>query len=430
MKRCLIALLFGLIIVVSVVSVSAQERNYSNGHVNWSPDGKKIAFASDRSGDMEIYVMNRDGSNAVRLTDAPGRDAHPAFSPDGKRIAFQSPRAGSGKDTNIYLMNADGSKQTRITNLKGFAGVPCWSPDGRKILFQFEADSDGDNKRWHIYVMNADGSNMVRLTNDSANNQVPRWSPDGSRILYFSDITGKNQLYLMKPDGSGKTRLTDNSYDDGAAAWSPDGKRIVFQSVRNGHREIYVMNADGSNQTQLTNGVNAFEVVWSPDGRKLLFTNMERGKTDIFMMDPDGTNMVRVIRTQAVDLEREKEELLKLHRKDRRAHFETDAESLLSDQPEEGLISVRNGKISQTKRTDTRKMFEAYFKDAKYYEWDDLEPPIIRISNDASMAWMIVRLRVRRTQADKEEKFVYSGIMTYEKRDGRWIKIANVSTFE
>ena len=80
-------------------------------------------------------------------------------------------------------------------------------------------------------------------------------------------------------------------------------------------------------------------------------------------------------------------------------------------------------------------MFESYFKDAKYFEWDDLEPPIIRVSADASMAWMIVRTKVRRTQkdssgAEKEEKFVYAGIMTYEKRNGRWVRVANVSTFE
>jgi hypothetical protein len=80
-------------------------------------------------------------------------------------------------------------------------------------------------------------------------------------------------------------------------------------------------------------------------------------------------------------------------------------------------------------------MFTGYFRDAKYYEWDDVEEPIIRISNDASMAWMITRTRVRRVQkkadgAEQEEKFVYAGIMTYEKRDGRWVRVANVSTAE
>ena len=136
-----------------------------------------------------------------------------------------------------------------------------------------------------------------------------------------------------------------------------------------------------------------------------------------------------------VDSEKQKEELLEHHRKDRRAHFENNAALALSDQVEEGFIYVRNGAIARRNKADFRPMLETYFKNAKYYEWDDLEPPIIRVSDDGSMAWMIERIRVRRTQpslsgAAKEEKFVYAGITTYERLDGKWLKVANVSTFE
>jgi len=136
-----------------------------------------------------------------------------------------------------------------------------------------------------------------------------------------------------------------------------------------------------------------------------------------------------------VDPEEQKKELLELHRKDRRAHFENNAQLALSDQVEDGFIYVRNGAIARRKKSDFQKNVEGYFKNAKYYEWDDLEPPIVRISNDGSMAWMIVRVRVRRTQPnpsgkDVEERFIYAGITTYEKRDGKWLKVANVSTFE
>jgi hypothetical protein len=133
-------------------------------------------------------------------------------------------------------------------------------------------------------------------------------------------------------------------------------------------------------------------------------------------------------------LEKEKAELLRLHQSNREAHFKTDVDALLENSPEE-MISVSRGKINRPSKDDARKMFTGYFRDAKYYEWDDVEEPIIRISNDASMAWMITRTRVRRVQkkadgAEQEEKFVYAGIMTYEKRDGRWVRVANVSTFE
>jgi len=136
----------------------------------------------------------------------------------------------------------------------------------------------------------------------------------------------------------------------------------------------------------------------------------------------------------AANLEKEKAELLRLHKAAREAHFKTDVELLLGNSPEE-MISVSRGKISRPGKADMRKVFTEYFRGAKYYEWDDVEEPIIRVSKDASMAWMITRIRVRRVQrdsagAEREERFVYAGIMTYEKRDGRWVRVANVSTFE
>jgi len=139
-------------------------------------------------------------------------------------------------------------------------------------------------------------------------------------------------------------------------------------------------------------------------------------------------------RAQAADLEKEKTELLRLHKSNREAHFKTDVDLLFENSPEE-MISVSRGKVSRSKTAAGRKVFAEYFRGAKYYEWDDLEEPIIRVSKDASMAWMITRIRVRRVQrdaagAEREEKFIYAGIMTYEKRGGRWVRVANVSTFE
>src|SRR3954471_12118199 len=99
----------------------------------------------------------------------------------------------------------------------------------------------------------------------------------------------------------------------------------------------------------------------------------------------------------SANLEKEKAELLRLHKLDREAHFKTDLDLLLQTAPEE-FISVSRGKISRSSKADDRKMFAQYFRDAKYYEWDDMEEPIIRISNDATMAWMITRTRIRRVQ--------------------------------
>lgn len=141
------------------------------------------------------------------------------------------------------------------------------------------------------------------------------------------------------------------------------------------------------------------------------------------------------VQDRSTDLEKEINELLKIHKQGREAHFKTNVDLLLSDHPADGFISVTQGKIFRVTKDQSRERFESYFKGAQYYEWDDLEPPIIRVSKDGSLAWVITRLKVRRTQKDssgtvQEQKFVYAGIMTYEKKDGKWIKTANVSTFE
>lgn len=120
----------------------------------WSPDGSKIAFMSDRDGgDIEIYVMNADGSHQMRLTHAPGRDAHPSWSRDGAQIYFQSPREGGREQ--VYVMDADGANQRRLTHNIQFSGVPLSSPDGRRIRFMINEAPSLDVQHWQIYVMDA-----------------------------------------------------------------------------------------------------------------------------------------------------------------------------------------------------------------------------------------------------------------------------------
>jgi hypothetical protein len=133
------------------------------------------------------------------------------------------------------------------------------------------------------------------------------------------------------------------------------------------------------------------------------------------------------------DLERERAALLEAHARERRAHFETDAQLLFADLAGEWTY-VRGGAIERIDRGEAIRRFGALLDGAVYHEWDDLEPPIIRIAGDASLAWMITRVQVRYTRpggdpAEREVRFVYAGIDTYEKRDGRWVRVANVSTF-
>jgi hypothetical protein len=128
-------------------------------------------------------------------------------------------------------------------------------------------------------------------------------------------------------------------------------------------------------------------------------------------------------------------ELLQLHLGELEAHRKTDVEALLAH-AQDGFVYVRDGKISRTNVSDTRESFRRSFKDTIYYLYEDIEPPVVRASEDGKMGWIISRTRARRSQKDSatgksnSEEFVYAGIMTYELKGGKWYRVSNVSTFE
>jgi uncharacterized repeat protein (TIGR03803 family) len=257
------------------------------------PSGGKIAFASQRDGNAEIYVMNPDGSNQTRLTSNAATDSYPAISPDGSRIAFSSQRDGNSE---IYVMNADGTGQTRLTNNPQIDSQPSFNPDGSRIAF-----TSFRNGNLEIYVMNADGTNQTRLTNNAANDFEPTFSPDGSKIAFTSQRDGFGQVYLMNPDGSNQIRLTTSTADEYDPSFSPDGSRITFSSFRNGSTaEIYVMNADGSSQTRLTdNQAGDISSSFSPDGNQIAFVSNRDGRLEVYVMNADGTNQIRLTNNAA-----------------------------------------------------------------------------------------------------------------------------------
>ena len=226
----------------------------------WSPDGTEIAFFSQRDDNHEIYVMRADGTHQKRLTYHPATDKAPSWSPDGKRLAFISNRKGH---FDIYILVLEGGIVKNLTANSFEDEIPSWSPNGNSLVFHSKRQFN-----WDIYTINITTRKEHRLTHQPLMDTYPAWSPDGKHIVYSSMRQDVDQadfdLYLMDAaDGGNKKALTDTPIDEAVAAWSQDGSMIAFQSEQDGRWVIHLMNADGSERRELIdNGAWAAQPKW------------------------------------------------------------------------------------------------------------------------------------------------------------------------
>jgi len=240
----------------------------------------RFAFASDRSGNFEIYSMRPDRSELVQLTEDPADDREPAWSPDGARIAFTRVEPDGGA---VWIMNADGSGSHRVTD----GGSPQWSFDGSRIVAQ-----DGAT----IFAIGPDGTGRTDIVTEPSSGLLlngPSWLDDGTGILFIGS-PGEGQgsdVYRVKLDGTDLTKLTSTGGEEASPRMSTDGRRIAFETH---YACVCTMLPDGSDSVRLDawDGKGS-PLAWSPDGRWIATAGGSHGPLFIHVIDAaDGNNRV------------------------------------------------------------------------------------------------------------------------------------------
>ncbi|HKR84437.1 MAG TPA: hypothetical protein VJS37_09690 [Terriglobales bacterium] len=248
--------------------------------------------ARDVHPNNQIYVMNPDGSDQVRVTYDVASDVDPDISPDGQNIVFTSSQTGNN---DIFIRDPWGGVRN-LTNNPATDEWARWSPNGKQIVF----GSNRNGGVFEIYVMNADGSGTLRqLTSTPVLSRYPSWSPNGKQIFFRRGI----DIYVTNADGSGSPRQLTNEVAPSFAQMpvsSPDGRYIAFMSFREGYCSVFRMNADGTNPINLTPIDPSVPPsiwcsrapAWSADGQEIFFVSSRLGGlSQVFVMDTDGTNV-------------------------------------------------------------------------------------------------------------------------------------------
>jgi len=189
--------------------------------------------------DIRRVDLNAADAKPERFLSSTRYEGAPSYSPDGKRIAFPSNRGGVRQ---IWMADADGSNISPLTSFPdGAAGNPKWSPDGRFIVFPERLEGNSD-----IYTVPAEGGPVKRLTHGQAHYNDVSWSPDGQWIYFGSDRAGEHEIFRMRPDGSAVRQMTHDGAFHGMVA--PDGKWLYYSVPNKG---LWKMPADGGETTQV-----------------------------------------------------------------------------------------------------------------------------------------------------------------------------------
>ena len=226
---------------------------------SWTPDGKKVAFTSYRSGNPDLYLYDFASAKTEGLFHRPSTLITGAsFSADGRKVVFSM--SDEEGNSHLWLAAQDGNNAKKITEGNSINSSPSFSPDGRQIAF---VSNRGGNPQ--IYLMPSEGGAAKRITWQGNYNQTPDWSPRGDLIAFTArDERNVFDLFTVDPASGKITRLTQDQGNNEEPSFSPNGRVMAFTSTRSGKSQLYVMSADGNSQRQMTFEEPVFTPAWGP----------------------------------------------------------------------------------------------------------------------------------------------------------------------